>query len=677
MVKNSSFPTGYRLFTKGAAENAMMYSDKYIDKENGQIYEINNDIKKYINHKIDKLNKKMIRSLYVCYKDISKEEFENGFDIGERGLLIDQLELVFIGIFGLKDSLRQEVKESVDKCHDASVNVIMVTGDNIITATSIAKECHILPNTVDLNDLKKYEIEKNPNEINNPELKQKHIESLLINQPYSITGNSFYEVIGGIYCETCNEDTQNCKCPKTKAEAEELSKKSGEEIKKIKKDAIKNIENFKKITKNLLVLARSQPLQKYALVLGLKTLGNVVAVTGDGTNDAPSLSKSDVGFAMIEGTDIAKEASDIVILDNNFSSIVIAIIYGRSIYENIRKFLQFQLTVNFCACILVFICSCIGNETPLNSIQMLWVNLIMDSLGSLALATEPPYEELLQREPTRRNESMINGRMWKHIIIQSLVQIILLVIMYLIAPEFIKEDDLMRAAENRLIKFCYTDYPGKDTDHIIYGTEVKWTTKGKLKNQYKAYCGNYASRSNLFEAYTEYHNSVSATTHMTLIFNIFVFYTLFNQINCRVIDDSVNIFVRITRSLLFPLICIVEMALQVLIIFIGKSPFHIVNDGLSGTQWGICIGFSAITFVVSFIVKFIPIHICIDRYLDKKIQKEEEEELKQEESEALNESGVDKAKVDIGKRKMTRHISKRSARGSSNQINIYNMKKSG
>ena len=138
----------------------MMYSDKYIDKENGQIYEINNEIKKFINHKIDKLNKKMIRSLYVCYKDITKEEFENGFDIGDRGLLIDQLELVFIGIFGLKDSLRQEIKESVEKCHEASVNVIMVTGDNIITATSIAKECHILQSKVDLNDLKKYEIEK-------------------------------------------------------------------------------------------------------------------------------------------------------------------------------------------------------------------------------------------------------------------------------------------------------------------------------------------------------------------------------------------------------------------------------------------------------------------------------------------------------------------------------------
>jgi magnesium-transporting ATPase (P-type) len=139
-------------------------------------------LKKFINHKIDKLNKKMIRSLYVCYKDITKEEFKNGFDIGDRGLLKDQLELVFIGIFELKDSLRQEVKESVEKCHEASVNVIMVNNDNIITVISIAKECHILPSTVDLNDLKKYEIEKNPNEINDPELLQKHIENLLIIQ---------------------------------------------------------------------------------------------------------------------------------------------------------------------------------------------------------------------------------------------------------------------------------------------------------------------------------------------------------------------------------------------------------------------------------------------------------------------------------------------------------------
>ena len=189
------------------------------------------------------------------------------------------------------------------------------------------------------------------------------------------------------------------------------------------------------------------------------------------------------------------------------------------------------------------------------------------------------------------------------------------------------------------------------------------------------------------EAYLEYHSANSATVHMTFIFNVFVFYTLFNQINCRVIGDSINIFVRINRSLLFPLICLVEMGLQILIIFIGKSPFHIVNDGLTGNQWGICLGFSAITFVVSFITKFIPVHICIDAYLDKKMQQEEEEEKKLEELEDANKLNEPTPKVDIGKRVMTRHLSKRSQKSggksdskgmSGNQgVNIYNLKKSG
>ena len=641
LVKNSTFPTGYRLFTKGAAENAMMYSDKYLDKENGKIYEISNEIKKYINHKIDKLNKKMIRSLYVCYKDISKEEFENGFDIGERGLLVDQLELIFIGIFGLKDSLRQEVKESVEKCHDASVNVIMVTGDNIITATSIAKECNILPKTVDLNDLKKYEIEKNPNEINDPDLKQKHIDNLLINKPYAITGKSFYEVIGGIYCETCNEDSSSCKCPKTRAEAEELSKKNGSRIKRIKKDSIKNIENFKNITKNLLVLARSQPLHKYALVLGLKCLGNVVAVTGDGTNDAPALSKSDVGFAMIEGTDIAKEASDIVILDNNFSSIVIAIIYGRSIYENIRKFLQFQLTVNFCACILVFICSCIGNETPLNSIQMLWVNLIMDSLGSLALATEPPYDSLLLNRPTQKKESIINGKMWKNIGLQAFFEICLLLFLYTKGPSFIREDKQYILNSHEEIYKCFGGLPGdvnyeQFKNYILFGSETSWSKKltidlsklntdKNLKNTCEKYLpekeSDWAGIS-LFDIFEKYNIIYGSTTHMTFIFNVFVFYTLFNQFNCRIIDNSYNIFARINKGFMFCLVTFGEMFIQFLIVQYGFGVFHCVKGGLSLTQWTLCIVFSSTTFLFSIIIKTIPLDKTIDYYLASKEDKD-------------------------------------------------------
>ena len=677
-VKNKEFPTGYRLFSKGGGENALVFCNFYMDPNTGDKKTLDDSISMQIKQSIEEFNKDKLRSLYIAYKDISEKEYQNCEKEDSNGKLIDQSDLIFLAVFGIKDSLRDGVKEAVKKCHDASVNVIMVTGDNIVTATAIAKDCGILGEEVDLKNLGPQDIENDPESINNPSKKEEYIQNLLINQPSALTGNSFYNAVGGLICDICKDETNLCTCPKTESEAKQNAERTKTEPKSVKRDVIKDMERFKKVTEKLKVMARSQPLHKYALVLGLKALKNVVAVTGDGTNDAPALSKSDVGFAMFAGTDIAKEASDIVIIDNNFSSIVTAIIYGRNIYDNIRKFLQFQLSVNFCACILVFVCACIGNETPLTPIQMLWVNLIMDSLGSLALATEPPYEELLLREPTKRSESMINSRMWKHIIIQSLCQIVLLVILYLIAPEFIKEQNIVRLTENKLIKFCYSEYPGKDVDHIIYGTEIKWSSDAKLINQNKDYCGKYATRQFLSEAYTEYINSNCATTHMCLIFNIFVFYTLFNQLNCRVIDDSFNIFIRMNRSLLFPLICLLEMLLQVVIIFIGKSPFHIVNDGLTGVQWGICIGFSAITFVVSFIVKLIPIEKLIDKFLHSK------DENKDDDIKDLD-SGAEKEKLDIAKRKTKRHGTTNtimresnkkllSNRGGSSQVYVYSKK---
>ena len=135
-------------------------------------------------------------------------------------------------------------------------------------------------------------------------------------------------------------------------------------------------------------MARSRPEHKYKLVDCIKRLNNVVAVTGDGTNDAPALMKADVGFAMgVKGTQIAKSASDIIIMDDKFDSIVRALIWGRNIYESIRKFLQFQLTANAVACLLSMISSIIMRQSVLTALQMLWINMIMDSLASLALAT--------------------------------------------------------------------------------------------------------------------------------------------------------------------------------------------------------------------------------------------------------------------------------------------------
>ena len=618
LIKNSKFPTGYRLFSKGAGESSLQICSSYINPETGNIELLDKSTLNYIKNKMEEFNKNKLRTLYLAYKDITEEEYNNHEKLNTEGKLLDQYNMIFLGIFGIRDSLREGVKDAVEKCKIASVNVIMVTGDDMITSTVLAKECGILDNDLELND---EEIEKNPEKMNDKDIinKEEYIKKLIRDMPYVMTGNSFYNIIGGLICDNCKKKSENCKCPKTEAEAEQLAEKNNTEPKSIKKDKIKDLHNFKKIIKNLKVLVRSQPIHKYALVLGLKTLNYVVGVTGDGTNDAPALSKSDVGFAMFAGTDIAKHASDIIILDNNFKSVVTAIIYGRNIYDNIRKYFQFQLSTNFSACIIVFLCACIGSKSPLSSIQILWINLIMDSLGSMALATEPPYEDLLKRPPTKKNEFIINGKMWKHIILQSIVQILLLVMLYQDAPKFIKEDNLIRLAENRLIKYCFEKYPGKDPEHIIYGLKSKWTSDIRMKNVESKFCGNY--KDSLDYAYDVYIKNNSGTTHMSIIYNVFIFYILFNQLNCRIIDDSLNIFNRIQNSIIFICIIILEIVLQIIIITFGGASFHIVDKGLSAAHWGICIGFSLFSFLVSIIAKF----FLLDSFLENLFNREEKE----------------------------------------------------
>ncbi|MDD1685770.1 calcium-translocating P-type ATPase, PMCA-type [Methanoregula sp.] len=176
---------------------------------------------------------------------------------------------------------------------------------------------------------------------------------------------------------------------------------------------------------NLDIMARAEPMDKLLLVQALQKSGDVVAVTGDGTNDAPALKHANVGFAMgIAGTEVAREASDIILLDDSFASITQAVWWGRSLYENIQRFLLFQLTINFCACLLVFLAPLLGYQEPFSIIQILWINIIMDTLAAFALCSEAPHAGLLKRQPIPQNATIITPFMWLSIIVTGAVLII-------------------------------------------------------------------------------------------------------------------------------------------------------------------------------------------------------------------------------------------------------------
>ncbi|XP_062202810.1 calcium-transporting ATPase 10, plasma membrane-type-like [Phragmites australis] len=190
----------------------------------------------------------------------------------------------------------------------------------------------------------------------------------------------------------------------------------------------KSLEELLKLVPKIQVMARSSPLDKHTLVKHLRTTFNeVVAVTGDGTNDAPALHEADIGLAMgIAGTEVAKESADVIILDDNFSTIVTVAKWGRSVYINIQKFVQFQLTVNVVALLVNFSSACFTGNAPLTAVQLLWVNMIMDTLGALALATEPPNDDLMKREPVGRTGKFITNVMWRNILGQSFYQFLVM-----------------------------------------------------------------------------------------------------------------------------------------------------------------------------------------------------------------------------------------------------------
>ncbi|XP_047968842.1 calcium-transporting ATPase 8, plasma membrane-type-like isoform X2 [Salvia hispanica] len=291
------------------------------------------------------------------------------------------------------------------------------------------------------------------------------------------------------------------------------------------------------------VMGRSSPNDKLLLVQALRRKEHVVAVTGDGTNDAPALHEADIGLAMgIQGTEVAKESSDIIILDDNFASVVKVVRWGRSVYANIQKFIQFQLTVNVAALVINVAAAVSSGNVPLNAVQLLWVNLIMDTLGALALATEPPTDHLMGRPPVGRREPLITNIMWRNLLIQALYQVTVLLVLNFRGKSIL-------------------NLKNDTSDHAF-----------KVKN--------------------------------TLIFNAFVFCQIFNEFNARK-PDEINVWKGVTKNILFMGIVGIEVVLQVMIIFfLGKFTSTV---RLSWKLWLVSLTIGFISWPLAMVGKLVPV----------------------------------------------------------------------
>ncbi|XP_020809976.1 plasma membrane calcium-transporting ATPase 1 isoform X7 [Drosophila serrata] len=477
---------GYRLYTKGASE-IIMKKCSFIYGHEGTLEKFTRDMQeRLIREVIEPMACDGLRTISVAYRDfVPGKAAVNEVHIDGEPNWDDEenimTNLTCLCVVGIEDPVRPEVPDAIRKCQRAGITVRMVTGDNINTARSIASKCGIL----------------RPN------------DDFLI-----LEGKEFNRRI-----RDSNGDIQQ--------------------------------HLIDKVWPKLRVLARSSPTDKYTLVKGIidSTVSEnreVVAVTGDGTNDGPALKKADVGFAMgIAGTDVAKEASDIILTDDNFSSIVKAVMWGRNVYDSIAKFLQFQLTVNVVAVIVAFIGACAVQDSPLKAVQMLWVNLIMDTLASLALATELPTPDLLLRKPYGRTKPLISRTMMKNILGQALYQLVIIFGLLFVGD-------------------------------VILDIE---SGRGQELN-------------------------AGPTQHFTIIFNTFVMMTLFNEINARKIHGQRNVIEGLFTNPIFYTIWIFTMISQVFIIQYGKMAFS--TKALSLDQWLWCIFFGIGTLVWGQLITSVP-----------------------------------------------------------------------
>jgi Ca2+-transporting ATPase len=443
------------VLAKGAPEWVLEHSTRYL-AEDGSVRPWTEEVREAVRASLRDAASQAMRTLAFGYSVLPAQGDTSDEELHARRDALES-DLVFAGYIAIRDPLRDDVKDAVLRCRQAGIEVKMITGDNVETARAIAYEIGL--------------IDRRDAPIDTP-------DAVVLTSP------QFNELYARL------DSLRKIAAP-TESEVRER-------------------EGLIDQLVGLRVLARAQPLDKFKMVQLLQSRDQVVAVTGDGTNDAPALKKADVGLAMgIAGTEVAKEASKIVLLDDAFSTIVKAVHWGRSLYENIQRFIQFQLTINVSALTIAFLGPFFGVKPPFTVLQLLWINVIMDTFASIALCSEPPREGLMDMPPKRKDENILTPAMIRTIFITAAFFVVVMMT-------------------------------------LLAGMEWGGWFQGD------------GARSEKFDRFT--------LRQVTIFFTAYVFFQVWNQINCRSLVPEASGLVGLSRNPTFLTIAGTIAVVQILIV---------------------------------------------------------------------------------------------------------------
>lgn len=477
---------------KGAPEWVLEQCEKY-QTADGMTRDLTPAMRDAIRERLRDSAGQAMRTLAFAYAPLP-----HGTPDHEEGLheIRDDLEarLVYVGFVAIRDPLREDVKDAVDQCRQAGIEVKMITGDNVETARAIGHEIGLVGRR---------------------------------DEPIDTEGAAIL----------------------TSKRFNELSD-----------------DEVKRALPGLRILARARPLDKFRMVKLLQEQSEVVAVTGDGTNDAPALKKADVGLAMgIAGTEVSKEASKIVLLDDAFSTIVKAVHWGRSLYENIQRFIQFQLTINVSALTITFLGILFFNvKAPFTVLQLLWINVIMDTFASIALCSEPPRPGVMKLPPKRRDENILSQAMVRSILTTATFFVVVMLGLLL----------LMKGSPEK---------PGFLAGDGTWSVETAGTRVALTRDQIeRVEEGKYRIRSTVEDPTLRGQDATVVFTvlQVSIFFSIYVFFQVWNQINCRSLTPEMSGFHHILQNPTFIAIAATVAIGQIVIVTFGGPIFKVEPLGL-------------------------------------------------------------------------------------------------